>query len=480
MKSKNLLLTALSVVMGGTFVLGQTPANNPTSSDSKFPKLNEFNSWSVGLNFGSTLLHSDLDPKKPMDMRAGIGFGANLSKSFTHAFALQGNLFMGVLKGQNTSNKTDTKLKRVTSNTPITLEYTVNGVFTLGNISYLNRVLPKWNYYVSIGIGNIMFTPYTYKTKDSNWPKQTTELVIPVAVGAKYKVGKNIAVTAEYCYKSVMSDKLDNNVVVLSSNDKYSYINLGATYTFGKKDKNIEWVNPLEQLYSDLDTVKKKMNGLVGDKDHDGVADLYDKDNATPDSVKVYGDGTVMDSDGDGVPDFKDAELFSTKGAKVDTNGKELDSDGDGVADSKDLEPNTEKGKLVNFQGITIKVSDGGSVSGSGYDNYMPVVFFEFNKFNIQDRYHEGLAALARLMVANPSAKVSLYGNCDAVGTEVKNKELGQKRADAVKKYLTDVYGVDASRLETVSKGKDEPFSNVKNKKDQDPLNRRVDYKILK
>ncbi|WP_442975487.1 hypothetical protein, partial [Salmonella enterica] len=89
--------------------------------------------------------------------------------------------------------------------------------------------------------------------------KTTTEIVIPFAVGAKYTLGKNLAITGEYCYKSVMSDKLDNHVVKYSSNDKYSYINLGVTYTFGKKDKDVQWVNPLEVVYNDLDTMQKKI-----------------------------------------------------------------------------------------------------------------------------------------------------------------------------------------------------------------------------
>ena len=83
-------------------------------------------------------------------------------------------------------------------------------------------------------------------------------------------------------------------------------------------------------------------------------------------------------------------------------------------------------------------------------------------------------------MYAHPETKVSLYGNCDVVGTEAKNMTLGQQRADAVKKYMIDVYGIDGARLEAISKGKGEPLSNIKNTKDKDPLNRRVDYKVNK
>jgi outer membrane protein OmpA-like peptidoglycan-associated protein len=50
--------------------------------------------------------------------------------------------------------------------------------------------------------------------------------------------------------------------------------------------------------------------------------------------------------------------------------------------------------------------------------------------------------------------------------------ELGQRRADAVKDYLVENYGIDPNRIETLSKGKSEINSPRFN------INRRVDVLI--
>ena len=54
--------------------------------------------------------------------------------------------------------------------------------------------------------------------------------------------------------------------------------------------------------------------------------------------------------------------------------------------------------------------------------------------------------------------KVRIEGHCDERGTEAYNMALGEHRAAAVRDYLTTL-GVDASRLTTISYGKERPFA---------------------
>ena len=49
-------------------------------------------------------------------------------------------------------------------------------------------------------------------------------------------------------------------------------------------------------------------------------------------------------------------------------------------------------------------------------------------------------------------------GNCDPRGTEEYNLALGQRRADAARDYLV-AQGVDGSRIQTISYGKDRPVA---------------------
>jgi outer membrane protein OmpA-like peptidoglycan-associated protein len=76
--------------------------------------------------------------------------------------------------------------------------------------------------------------------------------------------------------------------------------------------------------------------------------------------------------------------------------------------------------------------------------------------------------------LSNPSLKGSTFvvaGHTDAIGGEAYNQDLSERRADTIKRYLTDKYGINGTDLVTVGYGKTKP-------KDPnaplDPINRRV------
>ncbi|OQA04687.1 MAG: Outer membrane protein P6 precursor [Bacteroidetes bacterium ADurb.Bin397] len=83
---------------------------------------------------------------------------------------------------------------------------------------------------------------------------------------------------------------------------------------------------------------------------------------------------------------------------------------------------------------------------------------------------------VARALKANPELKIMITGNTDVTASEQYNDKLGLKRADAVKNHLVKVYGIDAARLSTESKGEKDPLANTANK----PMNRRVDFSVVK
>lgn len=256
------------------------------------------------------------------------------------------------------------------------------------------------------------------------------------------------------------------------NSDFFGYFGVGATYNFGNKEKkNIIYYSPYEGLFADLKEIKENYGKLTNDDDGDGVSNLFDVDNSTPAGVKVAANGAPMDSDGDGIPDYMDADPFTAKGAKVDAEGRAIDSDGDGVGDYMDAEPNTPKGALVNFNGVS--VASAANAGSGGVGAYMPSVFFNFNSVSVTDANYLRLAAIANALKSNPNVNIVLTGHSDATGAEEYNKTLGQRRADAVAKELTQVFGIDASRIETKSSGESEPLANGHNN-----INRRVDVSV--
>jgi outer membrane protein OmpA-like peptidoglycan-associated protein len=62
-------------------------------------------------------------------------------------------------------------------------------------------------------------------------------------------------------------------------------------------------------------------------------------------------------------------------------------------------------------------------------------------------------------------------GHTDAVGGEAYNQDLSERRADTIKKYLIDKYGIAGANLVTVGYGKDKPKDP---NAPMDPANRRV------
>ena len=48
----------------------------------------------------------------------------------------------------------------------------------------------------------------------------------------------------------------------------------------------------------------------------------------------------------------------------------------------------------------------------------------------------------------------SVAGHTDAVGSEAYNQDLSERRADSIKRYLTDKFGIAGTDLVTVGYGK--------------------------
>ena len=80
-------------------------------------------------------------------------------------------------------------------------------------------------------------------------------------------------------------------------------------------------------------------------------------------------------------------------------------------------------------------------------------VYFDFERDNIRRDQRDPLAQ-NRQCVSEHGRPVRLVGNCDERGTEEYNMALGQRRADAVRRYLTNL-GVSRSSIQgTTSRGK--------------------------
>lgn len=84
-------------------------------------------------------------------------------------------------------------------------------------------------------------------------------------------------------------------------------------------------------------------------------------------------------------------------------------------------------------------------------------IFFDYDKWNIRPDQVAQLTANAEYLLANPAVTLILEGHCDERGSKRYNLRLGERRAEATKKFLVDK-GVAPERLQTISYGKERPF----------------------
>jgi outer membrane protein OmpA-like peptidoglycan-associated protein len=98
---------------------------------------------------------------------------------------------------------------------------------------------------------------------------------------------------------------------------------------------------------------------------------------------------------------------------------------------------------------------------------------FDYNSADISTKSLASVQALGRALTNNDlkGSTFVVAGHTDAIGGEAYNQDLSERRADTIKKYLTEKYGIAGDNLVTVGYGKTKPKdANAP----MDPTNRRV------
>ena len=107
----------------------------------------------------------------------------------------------------------------------------------------------------------------------------------------------------------------------------------------------------------------------------------------------------------------------------------------------------------------------------------LATVYFDYDKSDVRDDTRAAIELKLPILAANPRLRVRIQGHTDERGSDEYNLALGQRRAATIKRYFTD-HGVDESRVEIVSFGRERPASAG----DDDAArakNRRAEFEIL-
>jgi outer membrane protein OmpA-like peptidoglycan-associated protein len=488
-----------------------------------FTKYEPSRRWSLGFQLSPTEINGDAD-----NLKLGMSFGGHLKYSFGQSFALKMNANIGQLKGgreyQQISRNGSRQYNGVFRNgvnigdpgnqAPSEDSYNfVNNfrdlnfttVYTLGNISFL-KPLRKYQVFMLVGAG-IVWSNATgdWNTKKDRWTqvsgdtsaplgeflkynggvksngkiKYARNFAIPFGIGVKRNFGKLLDLGIEYKMHYTRTDNLDALSAPVWRNrftDYYSLLSFQASFKIKSSKNNDEnhydWLNPVETLYEQMDSISAVATALAKDGDGDGVADFLDKDPNTPEGVHVYGNGVAIDSDADGIIDANDDEPFSDKGATVDDKGIMVDADNDGIPDYRDEDTNSPTNTIVNNKGIhvTPSGSSSGNSSGSGCcdcnDVIFPPVVFEPGSSKIRPEFYGILHEIAIKMKECPDLKIKTIGYPDGSVGAKSGEQLSRNRVNSVVDYLNDYYGIQRNRISVDYKTKEDSGSRYqKNRK---------------
>lgn len=172
----------------------------------------------------------------------------------------------------------------------------------------------------------------------------------------------------------------------------------------------------------------------------------------------------VVDSDGDGVPDAQDRCPGTPTGAKVDVQGCELDTDRDGVVDRLDKCPGTRAGARVDASGCEIQAV-----------TVLKGVTFATNSAVLTTASMSILDETAATLARNPQLKAEVAGHTDNRGSAALNRQLSQRRAEAVMKYLVSK-GANPANLTARGYGPDQPVADNRTEQGRS-ANRRVELR---
>jgi outer membrane protein OmpA-like peptidoglycan-associated protein len=216
---------------------------------------------------------------------------------------------------------------------------------------------------------------------------------------------------------------------------------------------------------TDPERCRDAPRGSIGDKDGDGYDDEADQCPDKPEDIDNFADEDGCpdaDNDKDKLCDpwVQEKNLGSTYAAecksKDECPDKPEDYDGDRDEDGcPDLK--------AEFDGCSVKIAE--------------KVFFKFNKWDIDPRSFELLDDVATVMNQVPEElHFRVEGHTDSKGKDKYNKDLSQKRANAVTDYLVGK-GVKRDRVAPVGFGEEKPIDSNKTN-DGRARNRRVEFNV--
>ncbi len=124
-------------------------------------------------------------------------------------------------------------------------------------------------------------------------------------------------------------------------------------------------------------------------------------------------------------------------------------------------------------EGSEFSDADGRIIGGPSGDRDDRLVYFDYDKADVPNKYLPLLEAHGSYLASRPDSRLRLEGHADERGSREYNIGLGERRAQAVRQILL-LQGASAAQLSTVSYGEERP-AVLGSDEEALSLNRRVE-----
>ncbi|MCX5826555.1 MAG: OmpA family protein [Deltaproteobacteria bacterium] len=173
---------------------------------------------------------------------------------------------------------------------------------------------------------------------------------------------------------------------------------------------------------------------------------------------KVYRDGLYLmtSTAATSVPDkdLREAGRYCYQVTAVDTTGKESEKSNQACAEGTEQVFAFKKMDATAAASVSKEMLEKGRVQID--------IEFDYNKYDVKPRYHQELKKIGDVMAANPELKMVIEGHTDNVGGKGYNMNLSARRAEAVRAYIIEHFGVKKTHLTSKGYGMSKPIASNK------------------
>ena len=324
MKIKLQLFTIL-VLFGSILPMQAQVDFGSLSEQQLYKRENKYNNWTIGLGIGPVFYYTDIIdytvfPKDHYRFAPSIIIG----RQFNRPWGIEAQMMMADMYGQKNGRYFNGNL----------IDASLNLTLSINQLAIFGPISDRWNIYAKLGIGLVYFrsrvrdledgtfkkvkdvypyisgypNPYGWSEEDylvigydrqgdpTDKQKRKNEVVVPIGVGAQYRINERWDAGFELIMHSMTKDNLDVNLSG-ADNDSYLYPTFNIRFKIGKKDRRHPvWTykdfNLSNRRNKANDPLAQKLDSLT-----QRLNDLAANDSVTNDTSTIYTESVIYEND---------------------------------------------------------------------------------------------------------------------------------------------------------------------------------------